>query len=105
MIPSHQPAGYGRPRTLHLLDVENLALGKVYPARVAAAWSAYAATVDINRGDQVRIGCAAGQSARTVAFSVPTGHQLLVGGRGANAAHRVLIDSSTSPSPQPVSEQ
>ena len=87
------PVGADRARTLHLIDIENLVRGRISTARVQAAWAAYVETVGINHGDQVRISCASGARARLMAFAVPAGPQLLVGGRGPDAADQALISS------------
>ncbi|GGB81454.1 hypothetical protein N798_00195 [Knoellia flava TL1] len=81
-----------RGRTLHLVDIENLVLGRPTPANVQRAWAAYQRIVGVSAGDQVRIACA-DAAAAAVAFSISTGRQLLLAGHGPNAADLALIES------------
>lgn len=79
-------------KTLHLVDIENLVAGRATGPNLRIADHTYRRVIGVHDGDQVRIACAT-PAAATLAFAVPTGRQLLIGGHGPDAADLALIDS------------
>lgn len=86
------PSQRAHARTLHLVDIENLVAGRATGPNLRVADHTYRRVIGVNDGDQVRIACAT-PAAATLAFAVPTGRQLLIGGHGPDAADLALIDS------------
>lgn len=81
-----------RGRTLHLIDIENLVDGRPTRENLIRAWDTYRHIIGINPGDQVRIACARSLAA-TLAFTIPTGRQLLIGANAPDGADHALINS------------
>lgn len=79
-------------RTLHLIDIENLVAGRPTRSNLTTAWASYQRHFRIPAGDQVRIACAKPLAAM-VAFTIPTGRQLLIGPATPDGADHALIDS------------
>ena len=89
---AHRPCGRHRrhvPRTLHLIDLENLC--RVTPRSVSRAWRLYTASVGVYNDDGVMVAVDVSR-AFTVADALPSGIRLLTG-RGRNGADRALLEA------------
>lgn len=82
-----------RGRTLHLIDIENLAGGsEATAAEVVEALGSYRSALDVRSGDHVVIG-----SGRALLFDAGAawpGARLLLG-RGVNGADRALLEAAS----------
>lgn len=91
--PAHGPCGRHRrdlPRTLHLIDLENLCpRGRVTAPTVDRTWRLYAARVGVYNDDGVVVAVDASR-AYTVADVLPSSIRLLTG-RGPDGADRALL--------------
>jgi hypothetical protein len=90
---AHGPRGRHRrplPRTLHLIDLENLCpRGLITRANVERVWALYQSRVGVWNDDGVVV-AVEGRQAFTVAAALPTGIRLLTG-RGRDGADRALL--------------
>jgi len=66
------------PRTLHILDIENLLEGVVTSARVTEFWKQYARLAPVGEDDLVVVGCAR-RVAMSVLFSLPRRFSVVLG--------------------------
>lgn len=86
----HRPCGRHRrdvPRTLHLIDLENLC--RITPWSVDRAWRLYTASVGVYNDDGVVVAVDVSR-AFTAADSLPSSIRLLTG-RGRDGADRALL--------------
>lgn len=81
-----------RPRTLHLLDVENLLGGRVCTASVRTMWTDFVTAVDA-RWDDLSTVAVARRHAATTFFALPDAVRRVVGGDGPDGADLALIES------------
>lgn len=79
-----------RPRTLHLLDLENIVGGNVSPSLVAEAWEEYARVTGMRAGDQVVVSVAR-RNAVPAFFALPAGIRRVVGANGPDGADAALL--------------
>ncbi len=81
-----------RPRTLHLLDVENLVENELSTQSVIAMWNKFVAAVD-PRWDDLSTVAVARRHAATTFFALPPGVRRVIGPNGPDGADLALIDS------------
>lgn len=81
-----------RPRTLHLLDVENLVSGQVSRATVSAMWAEFVRVVGARWNDHSTV-AASTRHAPAAFFALPRGIRRVVGTDDPDGADRALIDS------------
>lgn len=80
------------PRTLHMLDIENLVGGRTRQNTCADLWSAYGAAVGVDRDDQV-VAAAAAPDAIWAFLAIPRNIHRLAPPAGADAADLALLDA------------
>lgn len=80
-----------RPRTLHLVDLENLVGGIVSSALVAEAWEEYARVTGLRAGDQVIVSVAR-RHAVDAFFALPAGIRRVIGSNAPDGADVALLD-------------
>ncbi|WP_212744386.1 NYN domain-containing protein [Rhodococcus sp. Q] len=81
-----------RPRTLHLVDLENLLAGRVDAASVAEVWAEYQQVTGMRPGDHVVVAVAARHATATF-FSLPGAVQRVVGADIPDGADLALLDT------------
>lgn len=81
-----------RPRTLHLLDVENLVSGQVSSATVGAMWAEFVRVVGTRWDDHSTVAVSS-HHAPAAFFALPTGIRRVVGTNHPDGADLALIDS------------
>ena len=81
-----------RPRTLNLVDLENLVGGHVDAARVRETWSQFVNAVDTRFDDQSTV-AVSGRHAAAAFFALPTGIRRVIGPNRPDGADLALIDS------------
>ena len=81
-----------RPRSLHLLDVENLVENELSTQSVTAMWNNFVAAVD-PRWDDLSTVAVARRHAATTFFALPVGVRRVIGANGPDGADLALIDS------------
>lgn len=81
-----------RPRTLNLIDLENLLGGEVQDPRVRAVWSQFADAVDIRYDDHSTV-AVSGRHAAAAFFALPSGIQRVIGANRPDGADLALIAS------------
>lgn len=77
------------PRTIHLIDIENLLNGLVTFERVTAAWQEYTLTVEVGEHDQIYVGFCP-KTAAFGAFALPPRVSKLIGRPGKDSADLAL---------------
>ena len=80
-----------RPRTLHLVDLENLLAGRVIGEDVADVWAEYSRVTALHRDDHVVVSVAK-RHAEAAFFALP-GVQRVIGADGPDGADIALIDA------------
>jgi len=92
--PHNRPGRHrmNRPRTLHLLDVENLVAGRVSTQSVSTMWSQFVAAID-PRWDDLSTVAVARRHAATTFFALPTEVRRVIGSNGPDGADLALIES------------
>lgn len=84
-------------RTLHLLDIENLLAGHLYPGDVTALWTQYVHHVPIGEHDHM-VAAFGPTGAARAAFELPSQVATRVGAPGPSSADQVLLDLIRDPS-------
>lgn len=80
------------PRTLHLIDLENLCPGgRVTTAMVQKVWDSYKSEAGVSNGDAVVVGVGRSNAA-TAFFALPDGIRRVVG-RGLDGADLALLEA------------
>ena len=79
-----------RPRSIHLLDLENLLAGRVTPAGTRALVGAYLTRVGVPAGDLVHVSVAA-RVAVSCCFELPRGWRFAMAGNQPDAADEFLL--------------
>jgi hypothetical protein len=77
---------------LHLLDIENLCLGRVFPATCVAVWDHYQHQVGVSSRDQIVV-AANTVGAASAFFALPSTARRLLVPVTPDAADRALIES------------
>ncbi|MEH6807068.1 MAG: NYN domain-containing protein [Rhodococcus erythropolis] len=99
--PQNTPAGRGpragrhrstRPRTLHLIDLENLVAGNVTPDSCAGAWDEYRRELGVRWDDHVVVAVSE-KNALTAFLVLPGTVQKVVGPNTADGADHALLDA------------
>lgn len=85
-----------RPRTLNIVDLENLVAGHVTKATVKTAWNEYCYVTGLREGDQSFIAVAE-RHAATAFFALPPGIKRLVGDNVPDGADVVLLSAVDDP--------
>ena len=80
------------PRTLHLLDLENLLGGKVTTERCRRVWREYCTTVGTSSNDQFVLSVAQHNGA-IAAFGLPANIQRVLGDNRPDGADRSLVEA------------
>lgn len=81
-----------RPRTLNLVDLENLVGGDVDDARVRETWSQFVSAVDARFDDHSTVAVSVRHAAAAF-FALPTGIRRVIGSDRPDGADLALIDS------------
>ncbi|WP_280488628.1 NYN domain-containing protein [Nocardia farcinica] len=81
-----------RPRTLHLIDLENLVAGQITPEACTAAWQEYCRRLDVRWDDHVIVAVSE-KNALTAFLALPGTVQRVVGSNRRDGADRALIDA------------
>ncbi|WP_071289566.1 NYN domain-containing protein [Mycolicibacterium llatzerense] len=81
-----------RPRTLNLIDLENLVGGEVRAPRVREVWAQFVNIVDTRFDDHSTV-AVSGRHAAAAFFALPTGIQRVIGANRPDGADLALIDS------------
>lgn len=81
-----------RPRTLHLLDVENLVAGRVAGDAVRTMWNEFVDTVDARWEDHSTV-AVSNRNATAAFLALPAGVRRVVGADEPDGADLALIDS------------
>lgn len=81
-----------RPRTLHLIDLENLVAGQVTPESCAAAWQEYSRRLDVRWDDHIIVAVSE-KNALTAFLALPGTVQKVVGSNKPDGADLALIDA------------
>ncbi len=81
-----------RPRTLNLVDLENLVGGDVDAPRVRETWSQFVSAVDTRFDDHSTV-AVSGRHAAAAFFALPTGIRRVIGANRPDGADLALIDS------------
>ena len=79
-------------RTLHLLDIENLAGGRVTIERCRRIWDEYVTVVGVRPNDQI-VSAVAGRNAAAAAFGLPTRLRRVIGRDVKDGADRALMEA------------
>lgn len=82
-----------RPRTLHLIDVENMVAGRVATRSVADMWSEFVDVLAPRWDDQATVSVAQ-RNAATAFLALPAGVRRVVGSNTADGADEALLDSA-----------
>lgn len=100
MISTERPRGAARvgrhrstrPRTLNLIDLENLLGGEVQAPRVREVWSQFVNVADTRFDDHSTV-AVSGRHAAAAFFALPTGIRRVIGANRPDGADLALIDS------------
>lgn len=82
-----------RPRTLHLLDVENLPGGQIKPGAVESMWTEFVQVMQPRWDDQSTVAVAL-RHAATAFLALPSGLRRVVGSNGPDGADEALLESA-----------
>ncbi|OAK52984.1 NYN domain-containing protein [Rhodococcoides kyotonense] len=83
---------YDRPRTLHLVDLENLLAGRVDAGSVTELWAEYQFVTGMRDDDHVIVSVAQ-RNAVASFFSLPSAIQRVIGSNAPDGADHALLDS------------
>lgn len=81
-----------RPRTLHLIDLENLLCGRVDPRSVVQVWDEYRRVTGLRWDDHVVVSVAKRHAPATF-FALPASVQRVIGADEADGADTALLDA------------
>lgn len=91
-VPSEGRDRYIRPRTLHLVDLENLLAGWVDERSVAEVWAEYQKVTAMRQGDHVIVSVSQRNAVATF-FSLPAAVQRIIGSNAPDGADHALLDT------------